>query len=389
MSTYIYELMALDCEGNCDIENEENLIHSILSNWKILKKAEIKKGIIIDKELHLSISVVQINKDEADISIKKTFIIKVEGKYNEISEIRIQILKHLNAVRFDRIYMLNDDISSDISLKIYPKINEVENLLRKYLVKFLVTKLWPDWWKLTANSDMTKKANLRKNNELVFSEFIDNQVYLIDFGELWKMIYAQSSWFISREDILGRILDLDENEDAIKKLKDELKSNYIKFFKNTFKDNGFQEKWEALEKLRHKVAHNNLFTTEELELAKSLYDDVKKIIESANQWIDTIQFSSDEKTAFRENISMNSANYETIDKSELLEKLRQSEEWASKKESFVWFSHFVVNFLGSMWYNYRNSNNIINELVEEWIIEKYEYTSENNPYPIAAIRIRK
>ena len=45
-----------------------------------------------------------------------------------------------------------------------------------------------------------------------------------------------------------------------------LETNYIKFFQDTFKDKGFQDKWTQLEEIRHKVAHSNLFTIEDSTL---------------------------------------------------------------------------------------------------------------------------
>jgi len=73
-----------------------------------------------------------------------------------------------------------------------------------------------------------------------------------------------------KEDILKRINELEETPQAIRTLKEQLQSNYQKFFRESFKDKGFQEKWERLEKLRHKVAHNNLFTASDLEEGKEL-----------------------------------------------------------------------------------------------------------------------
>lgn len=254
-------------------------------------------------------------------------------------------------------------------------------------MKFFVTKLGPSWWNVTADSEMNKKVNQRKNNELVFANYIDNKAYLIDFGELGKIVHSQSSGFISREDIVNKVLDLEESGEAIKKLKAELESNYTKFFKDTFKTNNFQQKWEELEKLRHKVAHNNLFTKHDLERAEELTTLLIDIINKANESIDSIQFNLEEKDLLKENISSNLGTFEVITKEVLLKKLAESETWAKRtRDNFVGLKHFVTNYLGSIGYDYRSSYELINQLESEGVLELYDYKGSNNLYPVTAIR---
>ena len=116
-------------------------------------------------------------------------------------------------------------------------------------------------------------------------------MYLIDFGELGKMVYSLSSGYINKDDILNKLLNIEESVDALKELKNELQSNYNKFFKDTFKDKQFQKKWESIEKLRHKVAHNNLFIQEDLTKGKRDCEELIKIIEEANKAMEQINFT--------------------------------------------------------------------------------------------------
>ena len=145
------------------------------------------------------------------------------------------LLKYLKTLNFDSLHVLEDHISLRIAQSIYPGIYKVESFLRKYVIKFFAIKLGPEWWNLTADSEMQKKTIQRKNNETIFSEFVDNKVYLIDFGELGKLIYSQSSGNLSKDDIINKVMKLEDTADALKKFKDEIQTNYNKFFKNTFK----------------------------------------------------------------------------------------------------------------------------------------------------------
>lgn len=385
---YIFEILALDSTGHCTIRTSLALAYSLMSNSGIWINPKLRDNKIHDDGLNITLGINEISKEEEqDINIKNTLIIKLKGDYEEVEQIRIKILKHLNSVGFDKTYVLTDEISSKIACEIYPKINEAENLLRKYLMKFFVTKLGPSWWNVTADSEMNKKVNQRKNNELVFANYIDNKAYLIDFGELGKIVHSQSSGFISREDIVTKVLDLEESAEAVKKLKAELESNYTKFFKDTFKTNNFQQKWEELEKLRHKVAHNNLFTKHDLERAEELTNLLIEIINKANESIDSIQFNLEEKDLLKENISSNLGTFEVITKEVLLRKLNESETWAKRtRDNFVGLKHFVTNYLGSIGYDYRSSYELINQLESEGILELYDYKGLNNLYPVTAIK---
>lgn len=386
--SYTFEILTLDSSGKTNIKSDNNLAFSLMSNGGIFKTPKLKGSKIHDEDLKVSIGISQISQEEEqDFNIKNTFILKVKGDFEIVEKIRILILEHLKSTGFDQTYVLLDEISSEIANKIYPNINLVENLLRKYLMKFFVTKLGPSWWNVTADSEMKKKANQRKNNEAYFSQHIDNRAFLIDFGELGKIVHSQSSGFISREDIVNKVLELEETEEAIKNLKTELESNYTKFFKDTFKTNNFQQKWEELEKLRHKVAHNNLFTIKDLERSDSLSNELKEIISIANDSIETIQFNLDEKDILKENITYSLETYEVITPEELIRKLHESEKWAFRsRDNFVGLKHFVTNYLGSIGYDYRSSYDVINKLEEEGLIEIYDYQGANNIYPVKAIK---
>jgi|SRR5690606_4601884 len=387
--SYVFEILTLVSTNSTTIRNEENLSYSLMSNSEIWEKAELRgKNKIHDEILGITLGINQIaQENEEDHNIKNTFVIKLKGSFESVEIIRLRILKHLHINGFEHTYILTDEVSSKIAQEIYPKINLVENLLRKYILKFFITKLGPSWWNVTADSEMKKKVTQRKNNEPIFSQYSDNRAYLIDFGELGKIVHSQSSGFISREDIVNKVLDLEETSEAIKNLKIELESNYTKFFKENFKSNNFQQKWESLEKIRHKVAHNNLFSKEDLNQSESLTKDLLEILKNANESLESVEFNLDEKDLLKENISISLNTYNVITEEELFNKLNESEEWALKsRDNFVGLKHFVVNYLGSIGYDFRSSYDIINRLEQEGRIEIYDYKGANNLYPVKAIR---
>lgn len=291
-----FQIICVDTSSKVKVKSELNLIHLILSNGDLWKNPELKKKVISETDKSLSCRVRKIeSSSKDDTNPQASFIISLKGKYENIEPSRIKLLEFISNQNFDHSYVIKDDVSKKIACELYPFINELETLLRGYLMKFFITKLGVKWWDITADSEMKQKAIKRKNNEKIFSNYIDNKVYLIDFGELGKMVYALSSGYINKDDILNKLLTIEESIDALKELKNELQSNYNKFFKDTFKDKQFQKKWESIEKLRHKVAHNNLFVQEDLMRGKKDCEELIKIIEEANKAMEQINFTEEEK----------------------------------------------------------------------------------------------
>ncbi|WP_107668237.1 hypothetical protein [Cyanothece sp. BG0011] len=242
-----FELLALDTSENFIIKSEVDLLYLFRSYSDLWKNASLD-------EQNLTITdgdaTLEVQKIKADVEPNKTFLIKLTGDSNWLEAKRINILSFLAAQNFDCLYILLDEISQEIATQLYPLIYQLENALRTYLTKFMITKVGVSWWKITATSELSKKVNDRKNNEKEFSQFIDNKLYLADFGDLGQLIYKHSSGFITKEDILKKIAEVEETPKAIRKLKSDLQSNYQKFFREHFKNNGFQDKWQEMEKLQ-------------------------------------------------------------------------------------------------------------------------------------------
>lgn len=229
-----YEILCVDVAGNCVAQSERALCYALLSHSELFKEPKLTNDhTITDDKQQLSVDVKHVDPDpQVKDALRSAFLIRARGPFNVIEPLRIQLLSHLKDQKFEHQYVLMDEVSSTLANQIYPKINAVENALRKYLIKFLVTKLGPNWWSVTADAEMQKKIVSRKNNESNFSHKADGKAYLIDFGELGKLVYAQSSGFISRDDIYSKVMSMEESIDAIRSLKLELQSNYTKFFIN-------------------------------------------------------------------------------------------------------------------------------------------------------------
>lgn len=385
---FYFEVLATDTMGKVVIKNEDSFCYNLLSNSMLWKSAEIKPGhYVVDNNIGIRVQVKKTDtqKNDSETELKQAYTLTVNGKFDSVESFRIPLLSYLKTLSFDSLYVLEDHVSLVIAKKIYPSIYKVESFLRKYVIKFFAIKLGPEWWKLTADSEMQKKTNQRKNNETVFSEYVDNEVYLIDFGELGKLIYSQSSGNLSKDDIVNKVIKLENTVEALQKFKEEVQTNYNKFFKNTFKENNFQSNWEELEKIRHKIAHNNLFIIEDQEKCTELISSLMTTIKSANEEIDKVSFSDSDK----QYIMSSFIRFKKITKGIFIEELERSIKWANEEaDGFVGLQNFLVNILGSKGYEFQETRDLVKNLERENMIEVYTYNSNKNERGVAAIRFK-
>lgn len=389
MEHLTYEVLCVDSSQSCIVQTETAVCYSLLSNSNFFPKGKLK-GLnkIEDKSLSLVLSVSKVkDDDDLDDQLSNTFLLRIDAPYETVEPFRINLIEHIKKQEFDNIYILTDEVSSHIAQEVYPYINKAENALRKYLMKFLVTKVGPNWWSLSADAEMKTKVNKRKNNEKIFAQVADSSAYLIDFGELGKLVYKQSSGFLSKDDIIDRIANMPETPDAIAELKIELQSNYNKFFKETFKDRNFQSKWESLEKIRHKIAHNNLFTEKDRVDAKSLSDDLLEIINEAENKVNAVKFSTQELDAIKETIA-ESSELKTITKEQMKARIRNTAKWSkSNKRDFMGLKQFVENYLGNGGFDVPHSYTLMDILAEEGFIRLYDHQGVDHDRTVRAFKL--
>jgi len=429
METNTFELIVIDKNGQTSITSGDSLIHGLLFSEKLWKKAEkqesggVKKICDPEQKLEVMIQPVDTSSTLNDF-IESAFLIKIKGEdFDQLEKFRYLFLLHLKAkLQFTNIRILKDDISTKIANEIYPLVNQVENLLRRYLVKFFIQKIGVDWWDVTAPRVMIDKTNLRKNNEKVFTNFVDTDVTLIDFDELGELIYKQTSGFNKQENIINRIINTETLED-LSTLKQEVQGNYTKYFKESFQDKNFDKKWKILFDIRNKVAHNNLFVVDDLNSAKQLVSDLSQIINDAESKIDEFKFSIEEQEAIRQatieaveatkveqdskektleklglkplgKIDLPERNYESlfsiISEEELLRELFVSEKTLIKNNlKYVGLKAFVTVILGNKGYSYGPTYSLVNILRDKGIVDIYDFEDENIPFPVKAIRRKK
>jgi hypothetical protein len=300
-SNFTFELFCIDPE---DIVDQKGFIHAIsfskdVWNGRSPLISQNKNGeAMIKGESGMTVEIFNVDTSKilTDL-IEAAFILRVESRlFEPLEPFRQRLLRHLReTLKFAHIRVLQDDVSSEIANQLYPKINAVENMLRRYLIKFFIQRVGMNWWDVTATPKMIDKVRNRlRNRSNQFSYFIDSDVEFADFDDLGLLIYKQSTGFNEPEKVLERLMFI-ENLEELEELKAGLQGNYTKYFKTFFRDKNFEKQWKEMSRIRNKVAHQATFFHAELRKGIELSNSLTNIIQEAEKHIDEIVLSLKEK----------------------------------------------------------------------------------------------
>jgi uncharacterized protein with HEPN domain len=248
---------------------------------------------------------------------------------------------------------------------------------------------------------MSNKAKIGKKNEVDFGRHVDNSAFLIDFDELGELVYEQSSGFLTRDDIVNRVTSLEDSVQALHSLKQELGTNYQKYFRKAFADRDFKSKWKNWEGLRNKIAHNNLFTNEDLIRGTELAKEIITIITDADQSTEKLEITQGEREARQEQVIAKTDDAATlppqsdesvslrkeITESEFLSELRDQESFYEKRlDGFVGLTRFIRFHLAELGYGERSSRLVTARLKQSGKIEVYYVDNPYSSNTTAALR---
>jgi uncharacterized protein with HEPN domain len=407
---FLFEILCIEPQEN-DIQNENSLLKALAFSNRLWNGGDPKevsgKNLYGLTESKLQLSLFLKSLDTTKMLTEYTeaaFIIHIEGKdFDQLESFRIRLLRHLKTtLGFTHIRILTDDVSTYIANRLYPEINRVENLLRRYLTKFFIQRVGINWWEATATRLMSEKVKQRGERRDDFSELVAEDVALVDFDDLGELIYKQTSGFNQPEKIINKLISL-KNMEELKHFQNELQGNYTKYFKEFFQDKHFEPRWKELLRIRNKVAHQGAFFMYDLERGLNLTEAIIEIITEAEAKIDEIVFSIQEKEAIlRATIEADKADSESnltedlpdnfyrgglsglkiVGKIHIPEKERYitenevydalEETLGAKYTYYVGLKWFVTTFLKNKHYVVTASYSLINILFDKGMIELYD-----------------
>lgn len=388
-----YELLALDFTEDTRCENAPCLLYMLRGFSALWKAPRISESEfqIVDGDTVLHVGHVKHPDDDSvpDVSFGRAFIVTLSGQFDAIEPHREPLTGFLKDQKFDRLYVLKDEVSETIACQLYPHLYRIENQLRGYLIKFMSTRIGPAWWEMTVSRETHQKVSMRKKNERFFGRHVENSAYLIDFDELGEIIYEQSSGFVTKEDILKRINALPETAEGVKGFKKDLQSNYQKLFKESFADKDFREKWKAFVTLRNKIAHSNLFTAEDLSEGQRLAREITDLIEEADRKTERFVITEKEREAIHESIVDTSFSWQKeITEDDFLRNLANQEGRFHRTGGFLGISVFL-RYLTNLGYAYHSASAMLRRLGERDMVEIYKVPNPQGDHDVSAVRTRE
>lgn len=240
----------------------------------------------------------RVETDKVQSKKERYFLLALESKddslLDEFSGLceRIKTIADRISPGATAINTIWDDVGRIYAEKSYPHINEVENLMRRLIAKFMLITVGMNWSKDAIHPDLFKKIENFEEEEVYL-----NDLHKLDFIHL-KQVLFEKKRDISLEEMDRLLIKTHFNdEDKEKILKYVPRSNWEKYFSNLIdeKDSSLEKKWELLYKLRNKVAHNRSVKKEEFEKIKGLSSQIKEIIAKATAKLGEIDLDEEDR----------------------------------------------------------------------------------------------
>ncbi|EXB66918.1 hypothetical protein J809_0801 [Acinetobacter sp. 25977_6] len=291
----------------CTIDSDGDFCKSISSFKSLLKsydklKIEDKKIVWDSKEFAFEISDGKVLNSNHKFFHLKFVNANANNKQEFLSLLKIirTILSKVNNNQPPEI--LWDDISSEYAIQSYPVIHELENLMRKLITKFMITKVGLSWTKENIPKEVAESIKGTGTSKK------QNYIYDTDFIQLSRFLFNEYTTtkvedLVSKIKKANKIDELDFND--LKKVVPV--SNWTRYFNPIVEctSEELSTKWDKLYKLRCKVAHNNFMDEDDFTNLISLSNDVKSIIEDAINNLDKVSVTEEDKEELVESAAIN------------------------------------------------------------------------------------
>ncbi len=270
-------------------------------------KTEISKLIYKNLEISYEIKQSELNDKNLRFFYLKFICLQVE-KIDEFDDF-LKIVRTIAYKTDGQIKTLWDDIAIYYSIKSYPLINEIENLMRRLIIQFLLTTVGIDWDREALPRDL--KDNIKKKK--VSDKSITSILHETDFIQLADCLFKP---YVTKEvELLYKQLECTQDISELKL--DDLKkfipkSNWTRYFSVLVdcEDNFLKKRWEELYEHRCLIAHNNLFYKSNYEKVDVLISEIKSKLQKAIDSLDKVIIPEQEKSNLVENITMNTDSLE-------------------------------------------------------------------------------
>lgn len=223
-----------------------------VTGQKISYKRSPKSKEIASAKFRIETDLIKSKEERYFIIVLEAVAESGMDDFNELCDKVRSIVERISPGK-TTINTLWDDVGRMYAEKSYPLINEVENLMRRLIAKFMLITVGVNWSKDAIHPDLFKKIdNFSDDDPHV------NDLFKLDFIHLKEVLFGKKRDMTTDE--LDRLLSKTKFSAAdcevIKKYLP--KSNWEKYFSSVIDEDSssVDTKWAMLYKLRNKVAHN-------------------------------------------------------------------------------------------------------------------------------------
>lgn len=196
-----------------------------------------------------------------------------------------------------------DDLSFYYSEKAYPLIHQIESIMRKLIVYFMLTNVGKQW--VAENLPSTLQDTIERSKRKQYLDVL-HQVDFIDLGEFLFKAYPTQRTI---EHLYSEIGTAETISDLNLETLNEFvpRSNWERYFSEIVEcdDEYLKGRWEELYDLRCKIAHNAIVTKGDFERIKTLVGQVREKLQKAIDSLDKVHVPEDAKDQLAENVASN------------------------------------------------------------------------------------
>jgi hypothetical protein len=200
----------------------------------------------------------------------------------------------------DDIQIIWDGIGFEWSKELYPRIYQIENLMRKLISKFMLINLGVGWYKSAIPLEVKDSIKSPKAKTSL------GILYEVDFIQLSNFLFKQYAIKDSSKlpEILANALEGDLTVEKREEILEFIpKNNWDRYISKIVdcESEQLQKKWTRLYEIRCMVAHNNSLLYEDFKSGLELCDYLEPILQKAFDSLDNVEIPANEI----ENISLN------------------------------------------------------------------------------------
>lgn len=253
--------------------------------------------------VHNGYSFVYTIGEKQDITkgyVYYEFNLEFEDQIPEKEAVSLTKILKTNILRIDKntqIKLLWDDLNVEYNIKAYPIINNLENLMRKLISKFMILNVGIDWFRNSTTEDLQKKKRERNNDDFFFDE-----VFKLDFIDLLDILFTSyRKMKITEVDDL--IKDINDNNSKKLSLIKEFYpiSNWTRYFQSIVnkEESDITNLWTELYEIRNNIAHNRYINKGDFDRLIAIDKEIKPILQEAIKALNLISLSTDEQEAIK------------------------------------------------------------------------------------------